>query len=246
MKIICLNVWGGRRHEALLNFLERCQDIDVFCFQEVYRDAVGKDTIWFDAHLNLLKDLVGVLPDYELFFHPQLRDWWGLATFVKKTLRISDAGEHFVHTFQGDDPELEKVGYMSRNIQFVTLEKDEKPFTVLNFHGLWNGVGKLDSEDRIEQSKKIISFIQNIQHDYVLCGDFNLLPTTKSIHMIERELGVRNLITEFGITSTRTSLYIKPEKFADYMFVPKHMPITSFEVLQDEVSDHCALYLEIP
>jgi endonuclease/exonuclease/phosphatase family metal-dependent hydrolase len=63
--------------------------------------------------------------------------------------------------------------------------------------------------------------------------------------MIEKELGMRNLITEYGVTSTRTSLYTKTEeRFADYIFVSKDIEVKDFKVLPDVVSDHAALLLE--
>ncbi len=58
------------------------------------------------------------------------------------------------------------------------------------------------------------------------------------------DFGLRNLIKEYGITSTRTSFYTKPEKFADYMLVSPGVEVKDFKVLPDEVSDHSPLYLE--
>ena len=54
----------------------------------------------------------------------------------------------------------------------------------------------------------------------------------------------RNLITEFKVTSTRTSLYDKQEPYADYIFVSPNIEVNQFRVLPDEVSDHAALYLD--
>ena len=56
---------------------------------------------------------------------------------------------------------------------------------------------------------------------------------------------MRNLIKEYGITSTRTSFYEKENKFADHAFVSSDIEVVDFKVLPDEVSDHAALYLEI-
>lgn len=61
--------------------------------------------------------------------------------------------------------------------------------------------------------------------------------------MIENT-GLRNLIKEHGITSTRTSLYTKEEKFADYVLIGPGIQVTNFEVLPDEVSDHAPLRIE--
>ena len=56
---------------------------------------------------------------------------------------------------------------------------------------------------------------------------------------------MKNLIKEYNIQSTRTSLYEKSEKFADYVFVSPEIVVKDFKLLPDEVSDHLALFLEI-
>lgn len=116
--------------------------------------------------------------------------------------------------------------------------------TIINFHGLWNGKGKTDNEDRILQSRNIVDFIGGLKGEVVLCGDFNLLPDTESIKIFE-DAGLRNLIKEYGITSTRTSHYTKPGKYADYVFVSRGVRVKDFKVLPEEVSDHSALLLEM-
>lgn len=55
---------------------------------------------------------------------------------------------------------------------------------------------------------------------------------------------MHNLISEYNVTSTRSSLYTKEEKFADYTFISKGIAVQGFRVLQDVVSDHLPLLLE--
>jgi endonuclease/exonuclease/phosphatase family metal-dependent hydrolase len=62
--------------------------------------------------------------------------------------------------------------------------------------------------------------------------------------MIE-QTGLINLIKKYNITSTRTSIYTKPDKYADYVLVSPNIEVIDFKVLPDEVSDHAPLYLEI-
>ena len=52
------------------------------------------------------------------------------------------------------------------------------------------------------------------------------------------------MIAEYGITSTRSSVYMKPGKFADYIFVSGAIQVENFATIPDEVSDHLALRLE--
>lgn len=124
------------------------------------------------------------------------------------------------------------------------MNKDGEQLTVINFHGLWNGKGKGDSEDRILQTKNILDFTKKLTGEHLLCGDFNLRPDTESIKLFQ-DVGMRNLIKEYNITSTRTSHYTKDEKFADYVFVTRGVRVKDFKVLPDEVSDHAPLYLDI-
>lgn len=244
MKIITLNVWGGRVKKELIDFLEARKDTDVFCFQEVYHEAHDKDKIWNNGtDLNILASLKEVLPDHTSLYHPHLGDWWGLAMFVKKGIKILEQGEKFVHESKAP-LDMQLLGHMGKNIQYSKLEVNGKIVTIVNFHGLWTGKGKDDTEDRILQSKNIVEFLKTRDEPIVLCGDFNLLPTTESLKIIEK-FGLRNLITEYGITSTRTSYYSKSNKFADYVFVSPNILINNFEVLPEEVSDHAAILLEI-
>ncbi len=138
----------------------------------------------------------------------------------------------------------ENTGFHAKNIQYIKFNIQGRDFTIINFHGLWTGKGKDDTEDRINQSQNIIDFIKTLNGEVVLCGDFNLNPDTESIKMFE-EFGLKNLIRENNITSTRTSYYSKENKFADYTFVSKGIEVKSFEIMPDEVSDHSAMKIII-
>lgn len=137
----------------------------------------------------------------------------------------------------------EDGGNHARTLQYLTIETPKGLRTVIHLHGLWNGQGKGDSEDRIEQSERILGFTSSLVNPFVIVGDFNLRPDTESLKKLE-EGGLRNLIAEYGVTSTRTSLYTKPEKFADYAFVSDGIEVTDFKVLPEEASDHSPLFVE--
>jgi endonuclease/exonuclease/phosphatase (EEP) superfamily protein YafD len=255
MKIICLNIWGGRAgREKVLEFFATHKDIDVFCLQEVWSapypelegvSVANRITKHELVMSEALHDISNVLVDHTPYFRPHYGDNYGLVMFVKNTLELIEEGEVFVYkekgyVFEGDP------GNHACNLQYVKIQTEGKQYTVLNFHGLWNGQGKGDSPDRIVQSEKIISFLEvtDPKH-FVLCGDFNLSPDTESIKMIADGLGAHDLIAEHGVTSTRTSLYTKEPKFADYVFTGSDIIVKDFKVLPDEVSDHAPLYVEV-
>lgn len=245
MKIISLNTWGGRVGQDFLDFFSSSRDIDIFLLQEVFQNATDK-TCWNEkCRPNLFQDITTLLPEHIGVFAPSVVHEWGLAAFVKKSLLVEEQGSIFVHKTM-DSLEKNDGASIGRNIQWLKMvHKDGQPLFLVNFHGLWTGIDKNDTPDRIEQSNKIIEFMKTLNGHTILAGDFNLNPDTKSLQMIVRELKLRNLIEEYKILSTRTKFYTKPERFADYMFVSTEMNIRDFKVLPDEVSDHAALFLEI-
>lgn len=254
MKIISLNTWGGRAGKKLLvDFFTKHKDtIDIFCLQEMWSapydslDGHKAGGVAID-HSRIMtrgvQEISELLSDHVPYFRPHFMDNYGLMMFVRKGIEVIREGEVFVYKTKGHIPEGD-IGNHARNIQYVKINNGENVTTVINFHGLWNGKGKTDSNDRLEQSKNIVDFIKQQQGDVILCGDFNLLPGTESLKIIENT-GMKNLVKEYRVVSTRTSFYTKPEKFADYIFISSTLKTRDFKVLPDEVSDHAPLFVEI-
>ena len=254
MRIISLNTWGGRAgKEKLLTFFKTHADTtDIFCLQEIWsaphpylEGCLAGGTVLNNKQTMVyaLREISEVLPNHTAFFRPLIGDNYGLLMLIRKEYRVLEEGEVFVYKQKGYLSE-DDAGNHARSIQYVTIATDTKPLMVINFHGLWNGKGKTDTEDRIQQSKNILEFTSKLDGEYVLCGDFNLLPDTESLKLFEAA-GLRNLIKEYKVSSTRTSFYKKPEKHADYIFVTKGIQVKDFKVLPDEVSDHAPLLIEV-
>lgn len=243
MKLITLNTWGGQVFEPLAEFLKRYStEIDIFCFQEVLHNAVNVRPVLGDVRPNLFSEFEQMLGERFAGSYAASQDNdEGLAMFVQKTIRIEEQGDIFVYKHKnamiGDDGTT-----VGRNIQYVSFTQNNKQYTVVNFHGLWTGGDKKDTPERFEQSKKVKRFLNDAPGAKVLCGDFNLLPDTESVAILEK--GMRNLIKEHGITSTRSHFYDKEPKFADYIMVSPEIKVKDFRVLQDPVSDHLPLYLD--
>lgn len=252
MKLLSLNTWGGIVGEPLLQFLkEQAAEVDVFCFQEVY----SSDSEFVDSdgeRANLFETMQNLFSDFDSFYAPAeegmgvKQSWpvaaaYGLASFVRKGLPLTIQGEIFVYGVHNSwDPENGVT--CPRNLQYLQFELVEKQLTIANLHGLWNGGGKGDSEARLEQSRITREFLDQQSGEKILCGDLNLLPDTQSLAILEQ--GMNNLITENGITSTRSHLYTKENKFADYTLVSPGVQVKHFEVLPDVVSDHLAMLLD--
>lgn len=242
MKLITLNIWGGRVKEALPPFFEKYNDVDVFCFQEVYKNADGKvndDEYREVSSLNLFGDLSKMLPNHIGHFRPAVKDHYGLAIFVNKDLRVIEEGDVWVYKPE----DYVSGGNHPRNLQYVKVLCDGKELLIANLHGIWSGgTSKRDTPERIEQSNKTLEFLAQHSGPTILAGDFNLRPETESIKILENKF--ENLISKYGICSTRTSHYKKECKFADYVLLNNEVKDTNLTVLPEEVSDHSALLLD--
>jgi exonuclease III len=255
MRIMSLNTWGGRAgKEELLAFIKRHADTtDVFCLQEIwsapYEHLEGHSAggLAIDNNkimVNGLQDISTVLPNHQPFFCALHGDHYGLCMFVRKSLAVVADAEAYVYQYKGFVAEGD-VGDHGRPVQYVTIATANGQVTVTNFHGLWKpGIGKADIPERLEQSKKIIELVEKLGTPVVLCGDFNLSPESQSVKLLENA-GLKNLVREHNITSTRTRFYQKPEKFADYVFTSQEVQVKDFKVLPDEVSDHAPLLVDI-
>jgi exonuclease III len=244
MKIVSLNVWGGRMKEEIDAFFRNHTDTDVFFLQEVFHNGTDK-TVWDESeHATLFSHIESILSDHTGYFSPVQDNEWGLAMFVKKSILVNETRDVFVHRYK-DALEGRDGSTLGRCVQILSGTSAGTSYALCNFHGLWTGKDKLDTETRLEQSKNIVKSLVGHQGKRILGGDFNLRPDTESVRIIEQQGNFRNLIREYNIQSTRTSLYTKSDRFADYIFVSPDIEVLKFAVLPDEVSDHAALYTHV-
>ena len=201
MKIITLNTWGGRAgKEGLLSFASEYKNsIDVFCFQEIWsapyehldgHDAGGNKINNEETMVYGMQEISGLLSNHKSYFHPHHLDNYGLMMSVSKDIFVEEEGEVFVHKHKGYVPTGD-VGRHARNLSYIKTSFSDKPLTIINFHGLWNGMGKGDSDERLVQSRNIINLLKTLEGEILFCGDFNLLPETESLKMFE-DFGLRN------------------------------------------------------
>lgn len=252
MKLISLNIWGGKLYDPLIQFIKRCStDIDIFCLQEVFDTATDLKTS-NGFRINFLSNLQKILKNFNVSFSPYVQNHntkkhvdfdlkFGLAIFVKKDIAVRETDEIFIYgkhlEIKGRDTQN-----MSNKLQYSLISKHGENYNLFNIHGHWYPSDKLDTQGRINQSKKIKKFMDKKLGKKILCGDFNLYPQTKSLGILEE--GMKNLIKELNIKTTRSKKYAPNQNFADYILVSSNIKVLDFKVLEDEISDHKAMYLE--
>ncbi len=127
-----------------------------------------------------------------------------------------------------------------RSIQNAIINIDGKEIQIINVHALWNK-DKIGDSRTIMQSKFILSKIRK-DIPSIVVGDFNLLPDTESIRIINEKM--RNLINEYSIKSTRPNVVDREDGVCDYIFVNEKVKVNDFKVINNSISDHLPLILD--
>jgi exonuclease III len=246
MKLINLNAWGGVLHEGLFEFIKKNSTYtDIFCFQEIFENNTTSRPLLGKIRTNLFSDIKNIIPEFNGYLAPAREDdVGGLAIFIKKSFVVNKMDHIIVFPMENvvTDQNHEDYISMGRDLQHLEFNNLGKTYSILNFHGIWQAKGKIDTKKRIGQSHKIKKIFDEAKGARILCGDLNQNPDTKSMDILSE--GNMNLIREYKITSTRSSLYTKPLKSADYIIVSPEVEVKDFKVLPDEVSDHLPLFLE--
>lgn len=256
MKLISLNVWGGKLYNPLLNFIkEQSQTTDIFCLQEVFTTP-SQTTTSSTFRTNLYEELQKVLNNHQGYFSSTIENYlagsfqneltsfplsWGLAIFVNKKIHIESTGDFFVFGSKGSFIPG-NLNTIPRKLQYVRISYNNNPYSICNIHGIWVKGSKKDTKSRINQSNLINQFLAKETGKKILVGDFNLDIDTQSLKMLEENM--LNLIKEYNIPTTRNSYFPGKEKFADYAFVSKDVTVKDFAVPNVDASDHLPLILE--
>ncbi len=263
MRLVSLNIFGGKIFDKLANFIKsEAKKADIFFFQELFQSFADNQKL-NGTKRDIVGELKKILPGFDLFLAP-IGDGYNIdlavgedfditeynAIFVRtRTIpKINSAGSVFTFGLRRKLTKGEATENVPANFQYIRLAINGKKFSVCNVHGIWAPGNKLDTPERLRQSQIIAEFLSQEKGSKIVCGDFNLLPETKSIKILEQS-GLVNLIKEFKIEKTRSRLspyWGTPDfqKFADFAFVSPGVQVLEFTVPDVEVSDHLPMILD--
>ncbi len=230
MKIIYLNAFNADLEQEFRAFLvKHTPDTDVFCFQEAY-DRMREITSKYMGEFELVHD-------YALAFGEGAdTEDFALATYVRKSHKLISS-EVVVNA---DSP---------RGLGIDTLvEYNGRQLRVFNYHGVSVPREKLDTPDRLRQSKELAAYLQQQSGPMIIGGDFNILPETESYSII-KSLGYGELVMDRHIDATVNEIYWGegPSRlhYSDYIFVTNDIKVDNFEVPYVKASDHLPLILDV-
>ncbi len=235
LKICYLNVWALNKRTALIGFLmsKYCQDVDIFCFQEVmhtptaglmaqcyqneWRQQLNSRSlleILFDEthdgffQANSTTDVRRCTKTGDVFHDIE----FGNMMFIRKGISIR--GQDTPVIFKGDS--AKKIA--QRKMQVAGVEKNGVPYLVGNVHGLWiEGNTKGYAPERTTQSASILTGVERAAAEcgaekIIFGGDFNYDMMIEPVRMLERGStagngGYQNVVRDRGVKNTRTQLF---------------------------------------
>lgn len=240
MKLIQLNIWGGRLEKPLLNFLKE-QNPDILCLQEAIDIKQGKSAMYAAT-----EEIQTAINAQNIFFSPVFsfnymnrKADFGNCIITKLPI----IGEHSAFTGKEYIPDFDWLEHdpNMRNFQHATLKTPHGNLNILNHHGHHIDSHKNGDDESMRQCKLIADYIAKLDSPTILAGDFNLGPYSESIGQLNSLL--INQSISHGLKTTRTSLTHKQE-VCDYVFTSKDIKVVDFAASDDMVSDHKALILE--
>jgi endonuclease/exonuclease/phosphatase family metal-dependent hydrolase len=221
MKLLQLNMWGGRLEPQILN-LVKSENPDILCLQEI-QAAIGADHIFMS-------------PVFTLNYMNRKADFGNciISKYPIKDTETIFTGKQYIADFDflNHDPNM-------RNLQHAVLEQpDKSQLHILNHHGHHIHQHKNGDAETMRQCGIIADQIKKLDGRLILSGDFNLAPHSESLEQINSLL--TNLSLKANLKTTRTQLTHKSE-VCDYVFTSSQIEVKSFDALNDIVSDHKAL-----
>ncbi|MBI4086091.1 MAG: endonuclease/exonuclease/phosphatase family protein [Candidatus Liptonbacteria bacterium] len=273
MKLICLNIWGGKLFEPLVEFIKRsAETADIFCFQEVFQtpgeplygelaspefiEGTEPKPLPSGGHADMFAVFEKILPDFRGYFAKNEEGWdfhqpvsfpiaLGQASFVRNALTVR--AHRQISVYETASGKVEEKWERPRGMQYLEIDDGkDMPLRIFNLHGLLDSGHKRDTEKRLAHFELARKYVDEAVSRTILCGDFNAYPDTRSVGMFEEKM--RNLLKEYGMPRTRNSNYADMEKYSDYwgdhIFATPDIKVNNFAVLEDIVSDHMALMVE--
>lgn len=256
MKLLNLNIGIKLDNNNEVKDLIIKDNYDFITFQEVMRKIDSSVYEKYDSSNFIKKDL-----DYKYNYFGPLwyashheknniitKDFGGLTEqgneIISKYPIVKSSNVFYYHNYGEftDTTNFRKDDHPRAFIDAI-LNVDGKNMQIINVHGIWNK-DKIGDKRTINQMEGIISHIRDDIPSIVL-GDFNLLPNTKSIELMNRKM--INLIEKYNIKSTRPSFDDGLDKgniVCDYIFVNDKIKVNNFTVINSNVSDHLPLVLD--
>lgn len=253
LSILQLNINSDNYWDQLIPYITS-HDFDVMQFQEVTgpHSVSGNINSKLDGFKELQKTLdalyIGELIIPTTFTsHPS--SYMGNATFYKKD--FSFVHKHIITMHDRKEPfpsDANNFEDEARLLLHLQLSIQGKTISFLNTHFAWAQSPKEESH-QTKQGEIMLEYLKQIKKPFVFTGDFNLdpdQPTIQKVNKLARNLTTENKVSNTLNPRTHRAKHLFPKGAAvDYIFVSPDIKINNFSVVEEDLSDHFGLIVEI-
>lgn len=263
LKLLQLNIFKGAFLPEVIDYV-RAQNIDILQFQEVSGGLLsdggtynipgvekqtareGSDGI--DTFQELIKKTHFSGELVSTFKYTKDSDsYFGNATLVNPKFAITNKDVIWLKDFMEIEPDFNDWEQVGRAALVIELDIYGKPLYCINVHMAW-GPHPNDEDYKIEQAQKLLEYVKTLKKPFILTGDFNVKPDTKTSGMFE-EIG-KNLLKESQIPNTlNPNIHPVKQLFppglpVDYVFTHPDIVVKDFKLVDSpDLSDHFGLLL---
>jgi endonuclease/exonuclease/phosphatase family metal-dependent hydrolase len=274
MKLLQLNILHGAHLDRVIDFAKK-ENVDILQLQEVtangmshgglhvYPEKLGVGSgqvnptfIGVDCFEELKKALsMDGLKINTYAFEDDPTATEGIATLFRPNFNLLDKNVVWLKDFTpirratDDNPRTEdELRDFGRAALITRFGKEGKVFTTVNTHMAW-GPESNDEPHKLKQAEILHGAVSQIDTPFVLTGDFNVDPSTKTVGMFD-DIGI-NWTRRSGIQNTlnpnlHPAKHLFPQGIAvDYIFTSPQIDVKSFRLIDEiDLSDHYGLLLE--
>ena len=238
MKIMQINLWTGRIKYPLRKFIEE-ERVDILC---------GQEAAWEEGNQEQIENLFTTADQIKSFggFRDDFRTAnmgmrLGSGTMLIGNVVMSRRGllekeEKLVH----GEPNLED-GKMIDHAYFAQKVVTEDGIVIVNYHGYWKPE-PIGDENTVAAMEKVAEMIRGEMRPVVMCGDLNVVYKSPAMRCLDF---MRDLTEENGIKTTLSGLGFQGEVACDHILVNERVKVKDFRVIDELVTDHKAIVVEI-
>lgn len=245
MKVLQINVWGGRIKDGLSRFIAEGK-YDVICMQEAvwsddcneflesYIDTVDKiqRLAGFEYALKTSNYGTNVLSDGSRF---------ELGNAILSRIPFTSVKERCIlgeYTVTAHASDYKTASGHSYTAQKAILDNG---IAIVNYHGYWQK-DPIGNKTTIACMRKVVEFIRDDTCPTIMCGDLNLVSESPAM----RELDfMRDLTAVNHVKTTLRNIRFIKDVACDHILITDELESKSFEAINAPVSDHMALVAEI-
>lgn len=238
MNILTWNIWYKEDPKNILELL-KSTDWDICCLQEVMRGFHPE----IDDVAAYLMDSLKAQGHFEVAQCHRDKGW-SQGNLILSKLPIANTFSHFVQ-----DQSVEAEPSFSDEGRVVVGIELENTLKILTTHMSYTKRFE-ETEKRNVESKKLLAYLEATKRPFVVCGDFNAVPTSALVQELTKKY--QNLSPDFALPTWTTKPF-SHDGFEvgalsyrlDYIFGSREVTPISSHIMQTEYSDHLPVVARI-